>query len=397
MSSDNYFLRIQATINSYIRENSYHLDGSEVLEAIKCAVEQTYLLMNKKVVFNIDKAPFEIVDLSGEEVRSIPFKAMFALIKPGHFLEQIKFFVERFEREKIFATFRPLKGQIIKAEVMGETFFLGSRSYEWLRVNRIFEGTIREFGNKHGIYVESGKERLTVYPKDYRTWDIASHICDETGYVMSINPHRKILRLKKQGKAVIFNLFGTLAVMPSDERIKDETYRQGEERDVVLYDVNQTAREGYQLYVSRRQIHFVVSYLASYIPEFREVRIRSIAREPGVCCKLLLQYNGNGKIRWGRYEAVLREIQNKLSGERIEFIEYRDDIESVLQQALGYSGSIKVNTFEKTAMVVTTRKGAIIGKGGVNVKLAGMLTGYKFTVLSPDEYVSVVKQEATAC
>jgi len=382
-----YLRTVKSTIEAYLRENSYHLEESEVMDAIKCAVEDIYLSMDRKVILDISVMPPKLLDIT-DEVNIVPFTKIFAIIKPKLFLERVKFFVERFEREKIFSTYRPYRGQIIKAKVMGETFFLGSRSYEKVQVNKRFEGTLLDFGSKYKIYVESGKEKIIVYPRDYRMWDLATYIHEETGYAMSINPHRKILRLKKQDKAVVFNIFGTIGIMPADERIPGETYNQGKEWEVILYDVNQTSREGYQLYVSRRQIDFIVNYITSYIPEFRDLKVRGIAREPGVCCKILVEYNGAGPIKWGKYKDSLLEIEENLSGEKIEIIEYDpDDMEETIRSALNFDGHIKINSFEKTATIVTTKRGAIIGKGGANVRLAGMLTGFKFTVMTPDEYM----------
>lgn len=383
--STGYFNKVKETIREYTRQNGYHLEESEVLEAIKCAVEDVYLLSGRKAILNISVMPPEVIDVTGEEAKVIPFKKMFGLILPRHFLERVKFFVERFEREKIFATYRPLKGQIIKAEVMGETFFLGSRGLEWLKVNKRFEGTIVEFGERHNIYVESGKENIVIHPRDYRMWDIATYIYDESGYMMSINPHKKTLRLKKQGKAVIFNIFGAIAIMPSDERVKTEQYEQGQEYEVILYDVNQAAKEGYQLYVSRKQINFVVEIISKYIEEFKNVKVKAIAREPGVCSKILISSNGK-KIKWGEHRDSLEKIRG-ITGEKIEFIEHDNDMEQTIKSALDYDGGVKINSFDKTALIVTLNKGAVIGRGGVNVKLAGMLTGYKFTIVTPDEYI----------
>ena len=386
---ESYLKTIKSTISDYLRESHYHLEETDVYEAVKCAVEEMCMTVGRRVILDISAMPPKLLDLTNlDRVREVPLTKIFAVIKPKYFLERVCSFIDRFEREKIFNIYMPFRGQIIKAAVMGETFFLGSRSLETLQVNKRFEGTLAEFGKKHNIYVESGKENIVVHPRDYRMWDLAVYIYEETGYAMSINSHRKILRLKKQGKDVIFNIFGTIGIMPADERIPEEDYAVGTEWELILYDVNQSAREGYQLYVSRKQIDFIVNYITSFIPEFGLLKIRSIARDPGICSKILVEYNGSGPIKWGRYKESLKEIQENLSGERIEIVEYDpDDIEKTIQSALNHDGHIKINSFEKTATVVTTNKGALIGKKGYNVRLAGMLTGFKFTVMTPDEYL----------
>ncbi len=386
---ETYIKTLKSTINDYQHENNYHLEETDIYEAIKCAVEEMCMTAGRRVILDISAMPPKLMDITNpDKVKDVQLTKIFAVIKPKYFLERVRLFIDRFEREKIFSTYMPHRGRIIKAAAMGETFFLGSRSLETIQVNKRFEGTLAEFGKKHNIYVESGKEKIVVYAKDYRMWDLATYIYEETGYAMSINSHRRILRLKKQGKDVIFNIFGTIGIMPADERIRGEEYTSGTKWELILYDVNQSAREGYQLYVSRKQIDFIVNYIKSFIPDFGLLKIRGIARDPGICSKILVEYNGSGRIKWGRYKESLKEIQDNLSGERIEIVEYDpDDMERTIQSALNHEGHIKINSFEKTATVVTTKKGALIGKNGYNVRLAGMLTGFKFTVMTPDEYL----------
>lgn len=88
--------------------------------------------------------------------------------------------------------FRPYKSKIITAQVIGETFFLGDRVWENLEIFPFpFKGTLREFGQKYNMYIESGKETIVIPTGTWKIWDIAKMIYEQTGYVMSINPHKK--------------------------------------------------------------------------------------------------------------------------------------------------------------------------------------------------------------
>ena len=108
-----YLKTVKSTIDTYLRENSYHLEESEVMDAIKCAVEDIYLSMGRKAILDISVMPPKLLDIT-DEVSIVPFTTIFAIIKPRLFLERVKFFVERFEREKIFATYRPFGVRLLK-------------------------------------------------------------------------------------------------------------------------------------------------------------------------------------------------------------------------------------------------------------------------------------------
>lgn len=373
----------QASIN-FIKEKNYHLVENEVVEAIKCAVEEVFEQNNVKAVFDINK--MKILELSDNPTEK-DISWVFKFVRPRYLLTVIENHIDRVEREKIFAMFRPMKSNIIKAEAVGETFHIGNAMKKVIDMKKKFDGPLYEFGRQHSIYVESGKENIHIPARQWYMWNLAKYIYDKTGYCMSINPHRKILRLKKQSKAVVWNVNGVDAIMPGDERIKGEDYTSGSEWEVILYNVNQTALEGFQLYVSRRQIDFLVNYLYQHIPKLKTIKVKAVAREPGVMSKLLVDKDGT-YFNASSYADVLYEISKKLNGEKIEIVYFHNDIEEMLRSALNHDGSIKVDSINKKAIVITENKGRIIGKNGVNVKLTGMLTGYDISVLTLDEYIN---------
>lgn len=168
-----------------------------------------------------------------------------------------------------------------------------------------------------------------------------------------------------------------------------ENYEIGSEWEVILYDVNLSQRQGYQLYVSRKQLNFLENYIYANIPTLKErIKILSIAREPGVLSKILYVSRNGEPIKWGAYKEQIMEVSKKLNGEIIEFIEYTNNHEELIRKAIKFDGLIKIDSFNKQATIITTKKGAIIGKNGVNVKLAGMLTGFKINVFTPEEQLN---------
>ena len=384
-----YFNKIFDSVKLYINSCGYHLSEEEVIVGIKNVIEDVYSNLGKTVIVDIDTNPPELIDLTDpENVKKFKFKSFFAFIKPRHFLNKIKEKMEQMEREKIYNMFRPYKNKIITAQAIGETFFLGDRVWENVEIFPYsFKGTLRDFGIKYRMYVESGKEFIEIPSGTWKMWDIAKMIFEQTGYVMSINPHKGLLRIKRGGKAVIFSIYGIDAIMPSDERAFGEHYIIGEEYEIFLYDVNLSQRQGYQLYVSRKKIDFLLEYTYNYLP-FMKGRILSVAREPGLICKIL--YKNSEPIKWSNYKEQINLISQKLNNEKIEFIENVNDPEELLRRALNFDGIVKIDSFNKQATIITTKKGAVIGKNGIKVKLAGMLTGYKINVFTPEEEINKI-------
>lgn len=376
-------------MTAFIKERGYHLTHDELMHAVKLAVEGAFDRSSYKAIFKPDTMTILDLGKEGNESRGVierPMDWVFHFIKPRMLLKEIQEHIERYEREKIFGTFGHMQGKIVSAYAIGETFHLGERGSQRIDVRKRYEGALSDFGANYGIYVESGKEALMVPPGNWVMWDLAKYLFEKTGYVLSINPIKKNLRLKKHLKAVVWDLNGVDAIMPGDERIPGEDYTQGE-WDIILYNVNQTALEGFHVYVSRRQIDFLVKYIKQHIPEFEHMEVLKVARVPGVMAKVLVRKNGTN-IKLGQYKDAFTKISELLAGERIQIIFETNDTEELLKNALNYDGSLKVNSLEKTATIITDQKGRVIGKGGTNVKLAGMVTGYKFSIMTMDEYVN---------
>lgn len=382
----NDFEKMKNAALIYVREKSLHLTEDEVFEAIKLAVEGAFDKHRKKVIFDVDD--MSVIELTENGIMKRELKWLFGFIDKRVLFYSIEAHLDRYEREKVFSMFRPSKGQVIKAEAVGETYHLGVKGREVVQLRWGYAGSIADFGKQYGIYVEGGKDDFLRIPaKDWSLWNLAKEIYEQTGYCMSINPTKKNMRLKKQSPAVIFNVNGVDSIMPSDERVKGEEY-EGGEWEVILYDVNQTCREDFQLYVSRRQIEFLVRYLYHYIPDFKSlVKVKKVAREPGVMAKILIE-KIEPRFRVSKYADAFFKISEQLNGEKIEIVENGGDAEDFLKSALNFEGSLKIDTANKEAVIITEKKGQVIGAKGVNVRLAGMLTEYKITVLTMDEYIN---------
>ncbi len=383
-------LSIRDIAENFVKERNYHLTEDEVLAAVKFTIDE--LLHNLNISAAFDMETFTLKKYGDNGVQELPASWICNMVNPKALIRMMRDSIEKYEREKVFSLFSRSIGSIVHAEPVGETFFLGQYASKTIDVPHGFDGTIREFGSQYGIYVEHGGDEIDIPPGRVTMWNLARYLYTLYGYTLSINPHRELLRIKKQPKAVLWNLNGVDAIMPSDERIPGEDYLGSPSWEVILYNVNQTSLEGFQLYVSRRQIEFLYKYILQYIPDLRGFRYKAIARIPGVLSKILIEKSNGEMFNFSKWKDTLEDISRQLGGERIDivFCSDRESHEDLLKAALRYRGSIKVNSIAKTAVVVTegNGKGKVIGKNGANVKLAAMLTGYQISVMTLDEYIS---------
>jgi len=128
------------------------------------------------------------------------------------------------------------------------------------------------------------------------------------------------------------------------------------------------------------------------VPEITEgmVEIKKIAREPGSRTKIAVTSNDEsvdpiGSIVGQRGSRIMAVI-NKLSNEKIDVVEWNDDMEKYIASALS-PAKVKMVEIkprrEAIVLVANDQLSLAIGKGGQNVRLAAKLTGWKIDVTLP--------------
>ncbi len=196
------------------------------------------------------------------------------------------------------------------------------------------------------------------------------------------------------------NLFVDLgkatAILPYEEQIPGERYKQGEKIRAYLYEVDENAKGSF-IKLSRAHPQFLVQLFAQEVPEIEsgDVIVKSVAREAGSRSKIAI-YSPNehidpvGAMVGGRGVRVLT-IMNELGGEKIDVIEWSENPEYFIEDALSPAEVVKVtiqNTSdeEKYAIVdvLEEQHSLAIGRGGQNVRLAAKLTGYKIDIRTVD-------------
>jgi N utilization substance protein A len=139
------------------------------------------------------------------------------------------------------------------------------------------------------------------------------------------------------------------------------------------------------------------------VPELTDgtVEIVNIAREPGHRTKIaVISHDPNVDPKGacvGARGSRVRQVVNELRGEKVDVVQWRDDIGQFIAEALGPAKVKEVHIDEatKTADVVVSEHqlSLAIGKEGQNARLAARLSGYKVDIRSDSE--GVVEEEAT--
>ncbi len=205
---------------------------------------------------------------------------------------------------------------------------------------------------------------------------------------------------------VIFDLGKAEARMPKREQSRLESFSVGERVRVVLLRVDRAAK-GPQVIVSRAAPALVQSLFQSEVPEIYDstVTVRAIAREAGERTKIAVQSRDKDVDPVGacvgmkgmRVQSIIRELR----GEKIDIIEYSDEITTFAEKALQPAKVSRVSIADLTdkqleVIVDDTQLSLAIGKKGQNVRLAAKLLGWKIDIKSEEEKRQEVEQQMQA-
>ncbi len=196
-------------------------------------------------------------------------------------------------------------------------------------------------------------------------------------------------------KFVIVNIGKTLALLPKNQQIPGEKYKDGQHIRVVISEVNKETK-GAQVVVSRGDATLVKRLFEKEVPEIYQgiIEIKAIARDAGERTKMAV-YSHNENIdpigacigpRGQRVQVIIDE----LGGEKIDIFEWSDDVTELIKNALAPADVLAVipNTERKNGLTVVVNDAQLslaIGKKGKNARLAVKLTGSKIDIKSESD------------
>ena len=201
---------------------------------------------------------------------------------------------------------------------------------------------------------------------------------------------------------VILDLGNAEAIMPSSERIPYERLERGARVKAWILEVRAESK-GPQIVVSRSHPEFVRSLFELEVPELVDgiVEIKRIAREPGHRTKIAVASNDPnvdpvGACVGSRGSRV-RQVVNELRGEKVDVVEWRENTQQFIAEALSPARVKEVRlddeTMEATVIVPDFQLSLAIGKEGQNARLAARLTGYRIDIRSESEDLGLLAED----
>ena len=178
-------------------------------------------------------------------------------------------------------------------------------------------------------------------------------------------------------------------MLPKEEQIPTDIYRKGDVVRAVIERVDNTNNNP-KVIVSRTSQDFLRRLFEQEVPEIHDglIVIRAVARIPGERAKIAVESYDDRidpvgacvGVKGARIHGIVRELRN----ENIDVINYTSNPQLLIQRALSPAkiSSIRLDDENKHAEVFLRPEevSLAIGKGGLNIKLASILTGYSIDV-----------------
>jgi transcription termination/antitermination protein NusA len=208
--------------------------------------------------------------------------------------------------------------------------------------------------------------------------------------------------LRFAGPNVIVDIGKAEAIMPPEEQIQNEKYHLNQRLAFYVAEIKEGPR-GEEVVVSRASTGLLEGLFKREVPEVAQgaVLIKQIVREAGNRSKVAVASNQSGIDPVGscvgqkgvRVQAIIQEFSGI---EKIDIIQWQENIKSYIAQALSPAKelSVEINEKEKLAKVSVAPEelSLAIGKDGQNVRLASKLTGFRIEI-EGDESLAKIPAE----
>ncbi|MGH7203988.1 MAG: transcription termination factor NusA [Candidatus Levyibacteriota bacterium] len=211
-----------------------------------------------------------------------------------------------------------------------------------------------------------------------------------TDYRVKIGSIVNGMVLRFAGPNIIVDIGKAEAIMPVSEQISNEKYHLNQRLAFYLSEIREGAK-GEEIIVSRAHNGLIEGLFKREVPEVAQgsVEIKAVVREPGNRAKIAVYSAQPGIDPVGscvgqkgvRVQAIIQELGGL---EKIDIIQWSDDTQTYIAQALSPAKNVRVeiNEEEKVAKVFVPQDelSLAIGKDGQNVRLAYKLTQYRIEI-----------------
>ncbi len=194
-----------------------------------------------------------------------------------------------------------------------------------------------------------------------------------------------------EGRNIFMDIGKTSGILYAEEQIPGERFFIGQRLRVYILKVEKSPK-GADIILSRAYPKLVSKLFSIEVPEISAgtVQIKSIAREPGSRTKIAVFTEEEGVDPVGscvgQKGSRVQTVINELGGEKIDIIEWSENMEKYIANALSPAKivSVKIEEKDRSALVLVPEDqiSLAIGQRGQNVRLAAKLTGWKIDVKS---------------
>lgn len=235
------------------------------------------------------------------------------------------------------------------------------------------------------IAVQTAKQVIVQMIKEVEKQTIFSDIAEKEGKLINGSVRRI------DGTNIYLEIGGTTleGLLTERDILPGDNFKIGDKVKVFVRHIKDDFRNTV-VQVTRTNPAFVKRLLEMEIPELGngQITILNVVREPGLRTKVAVKSNIDGLDPVGACIGVtgmrINNVINELHGEKIDIIEYNDDIKEYIISALSPAQVLSVDVDESNhsaqVAVPENKLSLAIGKSGHNVKLAAKLTGYKIDV-----------------
>ncbi len=240
------------------------------------------------------------------------------------------------------------------------------------------------------IAAQSAKQVLYQRVREAERENIYNEYIDRVGEVVN----GTVKRFERGD--IIIDLGRTEAIVPRSEQARHERYSQGERIRAVICDVHKQPK-GPQIVLSRTDPRLLVKLFETEVPEIYDgtVVIKNAVRAPGERAKVAV-YSRERDVdpvgacvgmKGSRVQSIIRELR----GEKIDIIEFSDDLVTFAQSALAPAKITRVSVTHHgevphlDVIVEDEQLSLAIGKRGQNVRLASELIGCRIDIKSESD------------
>jgi N utilization substance protein A len=220
---------------------------------------------------------------------------------------------------------------------------------------------------------------------------------DKAGEVLTVTVQRG------DARGVVLDVGRAEAIMPPTEQVPTERYRPGYKVKVYIVEVARTVR-GPEIIASRTHPDLIRRLFEAEVPEIFNgiVEIKNIAREPGARSKVAVLSHQAGVDAVGACVGLrgirIQNVVSELHGEKIDVVEYAEDITTYIANSLSPAqvDTVIIDEEEKSAIVVVPDRALslAIGREGQNARLAAKLTDWRIDIKSASEHAAPAGPEA---